>query len=150
MKIRSFMKSHSIIATCFIFSAGLFFTGCDAGNPNLAQVTGKVTLDGKPLVEAELVFTPSDQTGGSSMASTDEEGNYTLFYSASETGAWIGDHSVTITKTDDREEGVFQLVPPKYNDQSTLTAAVVKGEDNVKNFDLESGDWDPKKSKQAQ
>ena len=53
----------------------LFFVGC--GGSDLTRVTGTVTLDGKPAVDATVMFV-SDSGGPVCHGSTDISGNYTL------------------------------------------------------------------------
>ena len=54
-------------------------TGCGGSGPKLVQVEGTVTLDGKPLANKSLMFTPIDGTEGNGAGgSSDAEGKYTL------------------------------------------------------------------------
>ena len=68
-------------------------TGC--GNRGLGQVSGTVTLDGAPVADATVMFTP---LGGGRPAAgvTDASGKYTLIFDRSGTGAQLGEHVVEI------------------------------------------------------
>ncbi|MFN0054099.1 MAG: hypothetical protein ACKV0T_18115 [Planctomycetales bacterium] len=110
--------------------------------PPLAPVSGVVTLDGAPLALAYITFLPEgadpkkqDLNLGSSSALTDANGKYTLSYTALAPGAVIGKHRVQITSTN--QTGV-QILPPHYNERTTLTAEVPKGGNRQLNFDLKS------------
>jgi len=62
----------------------------------MVPVTGMVTLDGKPVADAAVLFTP---VGGGPPASgtTDGEGRFQLT-AVNQPGAVPGEHQVTITK----------------------------------------------------
>ncbi len=71
--------------------------GCGRGNyPEVATVTGTVTLDGKPLEDAEITFAPKD--GRASSGRTDAKGQYSLSYTKNIRGAVLGEHRVMIRK----------------------------------------------------
>jgi hypothetical protein len=106
-------------------------------------VSGKVTLDGQPLPNATVVFSPT-ATGSQSLAVTDADGEYSLLYSSQVRGAEPGEHRVTIsTFTEGDPDGdppvarVAERVPFRYNLRSELTTTVDQGK-NAINFDLES------------
>ena len=103
------------------------FPGCGSDRPPLAPVGGVVTLDGKPLADAEVIFTP--ETGRHSTARTDAEGRYELEYLPDVPGAVLGPHTVRISRFD--PDTLIDSVPPKYNSQSELTAEVSKGSNEL-------------------
>lgn len=74
--------------------------GC-GGTYNLGQVDGTITLDGKPLAEAGVAFTPLN-AGAESPASsglTDSDGKYSLSLVIDQTpGALVGQHKVVVSK----------------------------------------------------
>jgi hypothetical protein len=113
--------------------------GCGGGYENVAEVTGQVTMDGRPLPNVKVAFQPSAGGRGSSGV-TDAEGRYTLQYVTDQEGALIGSHSVYITGA--RGGGAGQSgptvpIPAVYNMQTTLTAEVVAGENQI-DFALDS------------
>jgi hypothetical protein len=101
--------------------------------PDLAPVTGKVTLDGKPLANVAIKFEPQGK-GAASNGATDAEGKYELFYVGEKKGAAVGAHIVRITV--ENEADATESVPSKYNTESELKANVEKGKPNEINFDL--------------
>ncbi len=74
--------------------------GCGGSDgPPLGEVTGRVTLDGKPLPGAVLTFIAQSAKGSPSYGGTDHEGRYTLMFTNTKTGAMVGDHVVEIETT---------------------------------------------------
>lgn len=122
----------------------LAVVGCGSDGPELADVTGTVTLDGKPLQGARVTFAPESK-GSPSYGMTDAEGNYSLMYSRDESGAMVAKHNVSIEteklSAEDMAEGVpvpeFVPVPEKYNQPGALTADVKPGDNDI-DFDLKS------------
>ncbi|TWT59843.1 carboxypeptidase-like regulatory domain-containing protein [Rubinisphaera italica] len=147
------------------FSALLLATfcwasGCGGGPndlPDLGQVSGKVTLNGNPLADAQVTFTPVDtDSGNTSSGTTDSSGAYELHYTGENMGAIPGEHKVTIIvgegATPSFPEGVdpdklspqerqkyaaAAVIPAKYNSESTLTETVKSGPNTI-NFELTS------------
>jgi hypothetical protein len=70
-------------------------TGC-GGEMKVAPVSGVVTLDGKPLDRASVVFKP-EAGGRPSFGVTDDQGRFTLAYSMNEDGAEVGRATVTVS-----------------------------------------------------
>jgi hypothetical protein len=76
----------------------LLGTGCQREQP-YGEVEGVVTLDGKPLSKAEVVFFPDPEkgnTGRRSTALTDEQGRYRIASDTGRAGAPVGFHRVCI------------------------------------------------------
>ena len=120
-----------------LFALALCCVGCAGGTPsNFGTVEGTVTLDGVPLANASVAFYPTSGERSSS-GTTDENGKYSLRHTKDITGAFIGEHRVTITvDTDDKKTEAFFLeyIDPKKTKQS----ATVEGGNNTINFDLKS------------
>lgn len=114
--------------------------GC-GGNADLGTVKGKISLDGQPLVGAQILFQPKD--GRPSTGVTDTEGQYELLNTRDSKGALIGAHTVRITMPTEDEDGNplsdRRVLPAKYNRESALTAEVKAGS-NTFDFDLSSTD----------
>jgi hypothetical protein len=107
--------------------------GC-GGPGNVGKVSGVVKLDGQPLADALVTFSPTQPGGSSSLGKTDSAGAYTLTYSGNVSGAEIGENLVTIsTLTQGTEK-----VPMEYNTKSKLKADVKAGA-NTFDFDLKGG-----------
>jgi hypothetical protein len=118
--------------------------GCGPKLPPLGRVHGLVTLDGKPVPNADVCFIAAD--GAASFACTDAEGRYRLSYPIRKgkgAGALIGKHRVVINTIRPNDGSLPATVvapipiPARYNSQSTLTAEVKPG-DNEINFALKS------------
>ena len=113
----------------------LFASGCSQGDrPELAPVSGTITLDGKPLKNATVIFKPA--TGKASRAFTDQQGHYELAYLRDIMGAKLGQHIVGITTTN-MEAGIPELVPVRYNKETELSAEVKPG-NNEFDFSLKT------------
>jgi len=115
--------------------------GC--GGPKHYPVRGTVTLDGKPLPDASIAFTPEGEQGAAAAATTDSQGNYRLQAAGSE-GAQAGKYVVrisTFSEGNPDEEPpappIPERVPAKYNIKTTLLREV-KAQENVIDFPLDS------------
>ncbi|MDB5334881.1 MAG: hypothetical protein JWN70_500 [Planctomycetaceae bacterium] len=115
------------------FAAGC--SGVDKG-PELAEVTGKITLNDQPLANARVVFIPED--GPASGGITNESGEYELKGKSGDKGGVPGKNRVEIsTDLDGTGDRAKEKALPKYNTASTLTANVELGSNNF-DFKLES------------
>jgi hypothetical protein len=131
-----------VFATCL--------AGCGSGDdPQLGEVSGRVTLDGEPLAGAFIQFQP-DQ-GRSSYAETDADGKYELSYMPGKPGAIVGTHTVRVTTSEeistegsgDADMGgpagtpapvtrlTSERVPPQYNIRSELRKTVERGKNSI-------------------
>jgi len=125
--------------------------GC--GGPSLGRVSGKVTLDGKPLADATVGFYPLGANADiTSSGKTDGNGDYSLkTVMTNQTGAVVGKHRVSISVEPDLT-GTTDLpadklgkvarppkIPPRYQGtQSELTCEVPSGGKTDANFELKS------------
>jgi hypothetical protein len=74
--------------------AATCLAGCGGGDmPELGDVHGKVTMDGKPVAGINILFTPA--TGRPAGGVTDNDGNYELKYLEGYGGCKIGPAKVT-------------------------------------------------------
>jgi hypothetical protein len=130
----------------------LVAAGCSK-NYKLAPVSGRVTMDNRPLANAKVSFYP---TGGGkdlpyASGTTDEQGNYKLEAFAggrAGAGAVVGENRVMIsvskisgTKKIANPKELSQgldLVPAKYNTDSELKCTVPPEGKQDANFDLKS------------
>jgi hypothetical protein len=123
----------------------LGLAGCGPSGPEIAYVSGRVTMDGKPLPNATVLFIP--ENGRPGVGRTDASGNYVLNFAENRQGAIPGKSSVRITTLRDAEQddtgksvpGSPETVPARYNSNSKLEFTVEPRKKNVANFDLESG-----------
>jgi hypothetical protein len=138
----------------------LFAAGCGGGKVSYAPVSGRVTMDGKPLANVHVQYQPmasegNNNPGPGSYGATDADGRYTLKISSQQVqgdGAVIGKHRVSIgtilegegkIPTDrslGSEDGTplagKEIIPERYNQNSTLTMDVPAGGRTDANFDL--------------
>ncbi len=137
--------SMKAVVLCGTSLALLLCLGCggDKG-PEIASVEGTITMDGKPLPNAAVLFLPENGRPGGGR--TDENGHYVLNFSGGRQGALLGKSKVRITTLSDPSEaedgtpipGQKETIPDEYNTQTTLTYEVKDGR-NVADFDLKSG-----------
>jgi hypothetical protein len=134
----------------FLALLPLLAAGC--GGSNVVAVSGRVTLDGKPLANAHVGFQPlapagKVDAGGGSYAITDSDGRYTLrMVEGDAAGAVVGKHRVEIVlrgsgaddDTDRHGRPPKPPLPAKYNQDSRLTYDVPSGGTKDANFDLEA------------
>lgn len=134
--------------------------GCSGRDlPETIPVTGQVTYQGKPLVDAQIGFIPKQEGSGAHPARgrTDERGAFelTTYFGPQDelSGATPGDYIVTVQKHDvpgdpvEVQKMFFKnpgmvpksLLPAEYGDpgKSELTATVVEDGDNSFEFKLE-------------
>src|SRR5262245_40295771 len=123
-KLQQASRTHRFLLIGFLVAA----IGCGKNDIGLVAVQGRVTLDGKPLSRASVMFAPADSnTGGPAFALTDDSGNYELQYTHAQKGALCGKCVVRIKtgfqSIEDEDKGIRrrETVPAKYNRHSTLT-----------------------------
>jgi hypothetical protein len=111
------LQLKQIVAICSL----LLFSGCGGSSQSApvptASVSGKVTLDGKPLAGATISFLNKDW---SSVGKTNSEGEFTLVQQAA-----VGENKITISKVDESQlENVeFSEDPEDGLDEGQLAAA---------------------------
>jgi hypothetical protein len=136
--------SHSRDAVIF-FIAGIIFcavVGCgrDVG-PQRGTVAGVITIDGEAVDEGSISFIPTGGTVGPITGGVINQGAYKL-----PRGAIVGTHRVEIhaqrktgrlvpalppASPDTMVDEMVSITPPKFNSESTLTATVAPGENNI-------------------
>jgi hypothetical protein len=115
--------------------------GCSRGT-----IEGTVTLDGQPLAEGYVNFRPEPGTHGSGAGTPVENGEFVIEGLAE---PLAGSYRVEITATGktgtmtvdgsgQRREAEGQILPDRYNTQSTLQAEVKPGQPNEFTFKLTS------------
>lgn len=128
--------THTRLLLTLSIAAALLSGACNQQKgPVVAPVSGTVTLDGKPLAGAGVIF----KTDGArkSVAFTNEAGEFQLNYFRETMGAAVGEHQVVIT-TADSEAEIPESLPARYNQETTLTRTVEAGKENVFQFELTS------------
>jgi len=132
-----------VIATVALIA---IHSGCGPSQPplpDLAPVSGLVTLDGVPVANALVYFRPTGE-GQPSVGRTSDSGRYQLEYRDDVPGAVVGDHTVQIRtggETLDESGEVIdekpERIPARYNSQSKLRETVSTGENEI-SFELTS------------
>lgn len=134
---RTIGRPRQVVYGIVLVLTGVGCTARSAGQPELAPVSGRVTLDGQPLRGVSVVF---ESAGGVlSFGNTDADGRYTVAYIRSARGAGLGNNVVRISEPALGPSSPLRKsrIPSIYNTASTLTAHVAKGS-NVFDFALES------------
>ena len=109
---------------------------CSSDNP-LVTVSGNVTLDGTPVRDGDLLFTPADPQFGSEAAKI-TDGVYQANLRPGQNKAQIrASRPVPGKKGPMGEQLIEDYIPPKYNDQSNLTIDVSKSQ-RKHDFQLQS------------
>jgi hypothetical protein len=118
------------------------------GKAPLVPVSGRVTLDGKPLADALVVFHPvlaaKKAPGLGYQGRTDAAGRFTLrLDKKARPGAPVGTYRVSISKAIGAAGGpggapVREIIPARYNASTALTFEVPKGGTDAANFELAS------------
>jgi hypothetical protein len=115
----------------------LIFSGCNKSGRDLAPVTGRVTLDGKPLESTKVTFSP-DGEKSPSIGRTDKDGRYLLRYKRGVEGGTIGWNVVQLQTVTEVTRGK-QLVPERFITGRDLRREVKSGNNT---FDFELNDLD--------
>lgn len=131
------------------YFASNYFLGPGLKLPPLGKVKGTIKIDGQPVRGARIEFHPMaavNPAGGenlaTSMAMSDGNGNYELYYGSNIPGAVIGQHKIMISATDLTGH---ELVPPSWNASSNEVHEVKKGSNTI-NFEIVTsglGEADP-------
>jgi hypothetical protein len=130
--------------------------GCGGEVSSRAAVKGTVTVDGAPLPQGSIEFTPLDPHHGQTAGAAIENGQYAI---AADKGLFAGDYKVQIRA--DRPTGkkvwdgignerwpaskknfvdvMEPYIPARYNSRSTLTAKIERGKVNECNYTLQLG-----------
>ena len=128
----------------FLLCTSVVSLGCGGAapaGPKLYKAAGTVTLDGKPLKEADMVFRSAD--GKHSAGAKVTDGKFSTKLAA---GSVIVEISALVDSPDGkfREENPgekvpvkVQLIPKKYNSESSLKEEI-KGDNESLKYDLMS------------
>ena len=134
----------SVAGVGLLMIALMLQVGCGPSGPEIARVQGTVTMDGKPLPSAIIMFVPVG--GRPSVSETDANGKYVLEFSGGRKGAIPGINLVEINtgrlayeKDGKNYPAVKESVPVQYNRLTTLEFNVEAGKNNTADFALKSG-----------
>jgi hypothetical protein len=121
--------------------ASISVAGCPSG-PAVGTVSGDVTLDGQPVKDGRISFTPVDGQGGTGGAAI-VDGKFKAEVPVAKMKVEInGNKVIGKRKAYDTPESplmdeVVEIIPPKYNFNSELSLEVKKGVQDVK-YELKS------------
>jgi hypothetical protein len=140
MPIKAICRIYSCAAAS-IFAAAL--AGCGSNTSPVAQVRGKVLLNGEPLAKGAIVTLPE---GGRGARGAIIDGQFELGTFGNADGALIGTHKVAIIAnepaqtTDPEAPPSKSLIPQRYNNPaaSGLTIEVKASEANTPTIKLTS------------
>ena len=150
------MERNNLRLFSAVLLAALF--GC-GGRQGFVPVSGRVTMDGKPLANVHVHFQPTmtdgnPNPGPGSYAETDKEGKYALAISSQHAqgdGAVVGKHMVRISSKLEKKEIkydpqlgspdgapliAYETIPAHYNQDTTLEYTVPPGGTSKADFDL--------------
>jgi hypothetical protein len=128
-----FKVSIVAVALTFVF-------GCSDGPPTRVPVSGRVTIDGKPLTHGYVRFAPADTRASS--GSLDSQGHFTLTCYEPGDGTVLGVHHVTVMGQEAiGSETIKWHAPKKYADPATsgLTREITGPTDSIQ-IELTWGD----------
>lgn len=129
----------------------LFLTlvvGCSAEGTRRGEICGHVTLDGQPLKQGSILFTPIEGTHGAVTGGEIKDGQYRLTVAKGPAVGWNQVEIRAVRKTGrmipkglggtgQMVEETVEAVAPRFNMQSTLKIDVKEGE-NKADFEVES------------
>ena len=139
---------RGVLAPC-LAAAMVALAGCGGSIDGLPReaVSGTVTLDGQPLAAGAIQFFPETKAGGVAVSggSPVEDGEFSI---TRDYGLVPGSYKVAINAAepespDKRTKGhsrkgapIEDIIPARYNSQTTLTAEIERGGSNRLKFEL--------------
>lgn len=133
---------------CFLSSV-LAGCGGNSDGPKLVMVSGKIPLNGEPLPEGDVIFRPADGKGHA-YAGKIKDGTFAHETEAGKKKVEIKSMREVPGKTREDNPGEIvnvreQVVPTKYNSESTLEITVSEEGSDSADFALEGAPPKPKK-----
>ena len=139
-------------AAVLLMLLGSILTGCGGGGLDRAEVRGRVTFEGAPVQSGSIAVIPAAGPSGPSVGAAINGGTYEI---ARTEGPVPGSYRVEIRATrktgqqieagegaDDPSAMIDEIemyIPPEYNSDSTLTAEVQAGTNEI-DFALGAGE----------
>lgn len=105
------IRSFFVVATTLIISTLAGCLGSSSGGPELAEVSGVVTMGGKPVPNIQVLFEPEGDAGASRGLS-DADGKFKVYYPTNTLGAVPGKHRVQFQLMD--ADASKDIVPKRY------------------------------------
>lgn len=122
------MRRPLLVLPLAIFPIAVFLAGCGSSDPRVA-VTGKVTLDGTPVENGAITFTPQDGKAPT-VSGTIQDGAYSARVHPGKVEVRIvapkvvGKRKAYPTPDSPLVDIVQESIPPKYNVKSELLADI--------------------------
>jgi len=116
----------------------LILCGCSQkSGTELAEATGILTVDGRPVSSVMIEFAPVTGEAAASHGITDAQGKFQMKLNRKTPGARVGANTVRFVEMDAKES--FNLLPELYQSTNTgLIAEVTSKGPNVFRFELQS------------
>ena len=129
------------VARAAVFTSALFVLMAGCSDKKTGEVSGTVSVDGKPVEKGSISFIPVDGNGTTS-GSEIKNGKYTVLNASPGTmkvqirvPVATGKKKLYDTPDSKTRETFSESLPKKYNDESELKFEVKLGK-NEKNWDL--------------
>jgi len=112
---------NRLTAILRIVAVGLlavFLTGCGGSQYELANVSGMVTIDGRPFAQGKVMFAPvaagaNSEPGQPAFGKLQPDGTFVL-QTGDDDGAVVGEHWATVISTPDPENKTPAAAVPKF------------------------------------
>ena len=146
------MLHHRRFAFALFLAASGLMAGCSGSRDELPRepVSGTVMMDGQPLAEGAIQFTPAAGSGGPAISYTAPIDNGEFSIPRAD-GLVPGSYKVSISavpvKRDTRIEATIgkkkatpfkELIPAKYNSKTTLTEEIKRGGASGLKYEIQS------------
>ena len=141
------MRYQRFWSGCLVLCLVVTWCGCGPGNPlGRRAISGSVTLDGAPLDQGSIQFSPQQQQGGVGSGAVISNGGYTI---AADKGLPPGKYLVRIFSAEQPDVPVpkgppgsvpippaTERIPPEYNANSDKIVEVTAAGSNQFDFDI--------------
>jgi hypothetical protein len=121
-----------LIHPAFYIICIAFIAGCQ--NADLAEVSGRVTLDGKPLSEGLVTFLPAPETAGPEFSGNVSNGEYRVTQSvlpgaySVKVRSWQKTGRIVESPYGGNTDEIIDIIPKRYGSpESELTAELNSG-----------------------
>ncbi len=128
MKILKIIPSISFI---------LFLSACGQDKPKLVKVTGKLSLNGKPLTAGSIYFHPAQTnsfTKDNPSSILQEDGSFNMKTFPYGDGIPCGEYKITLAP-----QLASRILLPNLSDPNKSKIAITVPEDGIENFVLDVG-----------
>jgi hypothetical protein len=110
-------------------------SGCQKAHPDIVPVSGRITIDGKPLAHGQIIVLPEGRRAAA--ATIESDGHFTLSCFEPGDGAPLGQHIATITAVESMGEHANRWhAPKKYANRATGVWVNIEGPTDDLKVDL--------------